>query len=169
MVLWLLYTYCTYICMPNACQLMVMYLAPSAVGTDVMDIVKPSKENVQQTLYAIFVCCRQCFYVLCMVCCLLNNVYYTKCSLDPHHTTALYTSPHQTTQYLSNLHLTTPQHYTPHHTTPHNTSAICTSPHHTTQHLTNIIFTTPHLATLQHIYHASLHHSTPHHLPLSIH
>ena len=72
---------------------------------------------------------------------------------------------------ILNVHLihTTPQHYTPHHTKPHNTSAIYTSPHHTTQHLTNIIFTTPHLTTLQHICHASLHHSTPHHLPLSIH
>ena len=67
---------------------------------------------------------------------------------------------------ILNVHLihTTPQHYTPHHTKPHNTSAIYTSPHHTTQHLTNIIFTTPHLTTLQHIYHASLHHSTPHRL-----
>ena len=120
---------------------MVMYLAPSAVGTDVMDIVKPSKENVQQMLYATFVCCRQCLYVLCMVYCLLNNVYYTKCSLDPHHTTALYTSPHQTTQHLSNLHLTTP-----HYTTPHQYNLHHTSPHHTAAYiprLTTPLYTSP--------------------------
>ena len=69
--------------MPNACQLMVMYLAPSAVGTDVMDIVKPSKSNIQQTLYAIlpcniyiyiYECFLQCLHVLYMVYCLLSNV-----------------------------------------------------------------------------------------------
>ena len=86
-----------------------------------MDIVKPSKENIQLTLYAKFVCCRECFlqlYVMHGVCTayLMMYIYYTKYSLDPYHTTLQQITPLRTALHQSTPHYTSPHHIVTHHT-----------------------------------------------------